>query len=295
MDPDAAAHADVAADRADHADVDADEAAARTAALFDRSARDYENVGVDFFTVAGRRLVEIAAVAPGERVLDVGCGTGAVLVPAAEAAGADGSVEGVDLSAGMVDRCSEELRRRGLDGVVLRVGDAQDPEPLTAPVDVVLAGLVVFFLPRPDAAVRAWFDALGPAGRIALSTFGPEDPAMEPVYRSIVAHVPRDGAAPLRARDNPFTAEEHLTDVLRGAGAGEVLHRTEVLPVRFPDPASWIAWSWSHAGRGLWESVPEGPRAAATADAVAALLDAAAPDGSVTHTFTLRYTVARPG
>jgi ubiquinone/menaquinone biosynthesis C-methylase UbiE len=51
------------------------------AALYDRVAPDYADLGPPLFAHAGRRLVEIAAVAPGDRVLDVATGRGAVLFP----------------------------------------------------------------------------------------------------------------------------------------------------------------------------------------------------------------------
>lgn len=53
--------------------------------IFDEAAEAYENVGVDFFRPIAAELVRAAEPKPGERVLDAGCGTGAVLVPVAEA------------------------------------------------------------------------------------------------------------------------------------------------------------------------------------------------------------------
>jgi ubiquinone/menaquinone biosynthesis C-methylase UbiE len=47
--------------------------------VFDRASADYDAVGVDFFTPMGAALVSAASPQPGERVLDVGCGRGAVL------------------------------------------------------------------------------------------------------------------------------------------------------------------------------------------------------------------------
>ena len=64
-----------------------DEAGAHKAlarAVFNAVAADYDAEGVGIFAHFGRRLVAAAGVAPGERVLDVATGRGAVLVPAAE-------------------------------------------------------------------------------------------------------------------------------------------------------------------------------------------------------------------
>ncbi|MBW6439200.1 hypothetical protein KZ829_36295 [Actinoplanes hulinensis] len=60
--------------------------------IFNEAADDYDSVGVDFFSPFGAALAEAAAIAPGERVLDVGCGRGTVLFPAAAATGPPGRV-----------------------------------------------------------------------------------------------------------------------------------------------------------------------------------------------------------
>jgi ubiquinone/menaquinone biosynthesis C-methylase UbiE len=56
--------------------------------VFDRVAGAYGTVGPDFFSYFGRRLVDHIGIHRGGRVVDLACGTGAALVPAAEAVGA---------------------------------------------------------------------------------------------------------------------------------------------------------------------------------------------------------------
>jgi O-methyltransferase/aklanonic acid methyltransferase len=56
--------------------------------------------GPDYWDYFGARLVEHAAIASGDRVLDVGCGTGSSLFPAAELAGPKGYVVGIDICPG---------------------------------------------------------------------------------------------------------------------------------------------------------------------------------------------------
>ena len=66
---------------------------------FDLGASVYDKA--PFFGLFGRRLVDLAELQPGAKVLDVATGTGAALLPAAEQAGNEGYVEGIDISEAM--------------------------------------------------------------------------------------------------------------------------------------------------------------------------------------------------
>src|SRR5579864_468688 len=77
----------------------------------------------------GRRLLTAAALKPGEQVLDVGCGNGAVSLDAARAVGRDGRVTGLDLSAPMLGLARRRAEEQGIE-VHFVQGDAQ-----TAPFD----------------------------------------------------------------------------------------------------------------------------------------------------------------
>jgi O-methyltransferase/aklanonic acid methyltransferase len=61
-----------------------DQDKARLSGIFDRASATYGQVGPGYFAHFGERLVERAGLAPGMRVLDVACGRGAVLFPAAQ-------------------------------------------------------------------------------------------------------------------------------------------------------------------------------------------------------------------
>src|SRR5207244_4372381 len=128
------------------------EAARRTAgiaALFDRVADSYENVGVPWFAPIGAALVDAVAPAAGER-------------PLAAAVGPTGRVTGIDLSAEMVARTAADVRARGLGTVDLHVMDAGAPDLPPASYDLAVSSLVVFFLPDPGAALRSWRELLVP-------------------------------------------------------------------------------------------------------------------------------------
>lgn len=97
-------------------------------------------------------------------VLDVGCGTGSLSLLLAEAGH---RVTGVDLAPRMVERAEAKLAAAGLAGRFL-VGDAADPPTGQERYDVLLCRHLLWTLPDPGAALRAWVARLGPGGRLVL-------------------------------------------------------------------------------------------------------------------------------
>ncbi|WP_030716486.1 class I SAM-dependent methyltransferase [Streptomyces sp. NRRL S-237] len=103
---------------------------------------------------------------PGEPadVLDVGCGTGSLSLLLAESGH---RVTGVDLAPRMVERAEAKLAAAGLAGRFL-VGDAADPPTGQERYDALLCRHLLWTLPDPGAALRAWVARLGPGGRLVL-------------------------------------------------------------------------------------------------------------------------------
>ncbi|WP_326810039.1 methyltransferase domain-containing protein [Streptomyces scopuliridis] len=270
---------------------------AALAQLFDRSSPTYERVGVEHFNDLGRRLVAHAGVAAGHRVLDVGCGTGAVLIPAARAAGPDGEVIGVDLSGGMVARAQEEAARQGLRQVRAVVGDAETvalEDIATAPgsFDTVLAGICLFFFPRPQTAVARYRELLKPGGRFGVSWWGRPDPLWDPVYAASAPYGRGPSSHTLPAT-SPFRSVDALHAMLAEAGFAEAETAEEDCVTHFANAEQWWRWVWSTAGRQFWESVPDDERAKAVAAVNAKLDSLKAPDGSLTMTSKVRFTLAK--
>jgi len=159
--------------------LEAAQRSAQVAAVFDKVADTYDAVGVPWFEPIAEGLVAEVAPAPGERVVDLGTGRGAALWPLAHAVGATGHVTGLDLAAQMIAATRADVLARGLTTVDLVVADASSPELPDAGFDLAVASLVLFFLPDPAAALRAWHHLLVPGGRLGVSTFGPRGAVWE--------------------------------------------------------------------------------------------------------------------
>lgn len=113
----------------------------------------------DFVMAYGRDLLELLDPEPGERILDLGCGTGHVTVEIAGAVGSEGAVVGIDASPAMVERARE--LHPDLD---VRQADATD-FALAAPVDAVYSNAALHWIDDQDAALDCVADALRPGGR----------------------------------------------------------------------------------------------------------------------------------
>jgi ubiquinone/menaquinone biosynthesis C-methylase UbiE len=254
--------------------------------IFDEAAPAYDRVGVDFFTPMGAELVRRAGIRPGDSVLDVGCGRGAVLVPAAAAAGPAGRVIGTDLAPAMVALTAEAVA--DLPTVSVQAGDAQAPDFPARSFDVITAGLVLFFLPDPAAALAAYRELLRPGGRLAFSSFAAYDPLYPEAMKALAAHAV--DAPPPRDAGGIFRSEETLRAALTAWAEVQVTEFRQVS--RYAGGQQWFDWVDSHGGRQLTRLIPADRRAAAAADAEAVLASARTPDGFLELTTTIRIVVA---
>jgi ubiquinone/menaquinone biosynthesis C-methylase UbiE len=267
----------------------------RIAAVFDRVADTYDQVGVDFFQPIAAGLVAQLAPSGGKRVADLGCGRGAVLLRLARAVGSSGRVDGLDLSPRMVAAAQEAAQRDGLNVHVL-VGDAQDPELPEQAFDAVASSLVLFFLPDPGAALRHWRGLLVDGGRLGVSTFGPFSPAWEQVEAVFTPYLPpamRDARTTGQA--GPFGSDAGVEHLLAEAGLSHVRTHTESVAVRFTDHEHWLRWTMSHGQSLMWDLVPPGERDAVRERAFAALEATrdVNPDGRIGFEQQVRYTLGR--
>lgn len=260
------------------------------AGVFDWAADTYDDVGIPWFKPIAQGLVDELAVRPGERVLDIGCGRGAALVPLAEAAGPTGEVLGIDLAPRMVERTAHDLRH--LRQVTVRVADASAPGLSPSSYDVVASSLVLFFLPDPGAAVRDWSTLLADGGRLGVTTFGPQDQRWSDIDALFTPYLP---PALLDARTSgrrgPFGSDEGVEGLLRAAGLGNVRTAHRTVDAVFRDAEHLLEFSWSHGQRAMWESVPDEARAELRGQVIDAVRRLQHDDAPVSFSQQVRYTL----
>lgn len=115
-----------------------------------------------------------AGLAPGQRVLDVGCGPGFAAFDLAHLVTASGAVVGIDEAPGFVAHCNEQARGRGLPWLTAVAGDVQQLTPERVggvPFDLAYARWVLCFVRDPEAVVRGVARALRPGGRFVVHDY----------------------------------------------------------------------------------------------------------------------------
>jgi len=125
----------------------------------------------EFYTCRpAARLAVFARIGSGQRVLDVGCGTGVVSLAAARMGA---RVTGLDLTPELLVRARENAAIAGSD-IEWQEGDAEALPFADGSFDVVVSQFGHMFAPRPDVATREMLRVLRPGGTIAFATWPPE-------------------------------------------------------------------------------------------------------------------------
>jgi ubiquinone/menaquinone biosynthesis C-methylase UbiE len=225
------------------------------ASLYDRAAPIYDQIGPSFFQQAAARLVELAGVASGAHVLDVGTGRGAVLLAAAERVGPTGLLVGVDLSEGMMREATGEIRRRGLcNAVVLRM-DAEHLAFDDAAFDVALCSFAIFFFPQLVETLAHLRNVLRAGGVIGIALASSTSDPRWDWHNELVARYAVIEAPPESIRSRSLHEPGDLDKLLRTAGFTGVQEVIEDADVTYRDADEWWNALWTHGERRALEAM----------------------------------------
>ena len=139
---------------------------------WDKAAPHYERSWHSQIEPAQTMLLEMARLAPGERVLDVACGTGLVTFRAAAAVEPGGHVVGTDISEDMISAARVVARATNVTNVSFARMDAEALTTESTPFDAALCALGLMYAPDPERAVAEMYRVLRPGGRAVTAVWG---------------------------------------------------------------------------------------------------------------------------
>jgi SAM-dependent methyltransferase len=207
------------------------------------------------------RMLALAAVAPGDRVLELACGPGGLGIAAAGLVAPGGEVVLSDVVPEMVAVAAERARERGVGNATARVLDLERIEEPDASFDVVLCREGLMFAIDPTRAAAEIRRVLRPNGRVAIAVWGPreQNPWLGILFDAVSAHLGKQIPPP--GMPGPFSLSDagHLAAVLAGAGLADVAVGDLDFPTRAPSFDEWWARTCALAGpvAGILASLPQ--------------------------------------
>jgi SAM-dependent methyltransferase len=182
-------------------------------------------------------LLELASPQPGERVLDLACGTGVVTRHLAPVVGPGGSIVGVDINPAMLEVARGASTAPGVS-VEWREADAQQLPLEPDSFDLAMCQQGLQFVPDRLKALREVHRVLKPGGRFAFSVWCDLDdhPIYEALFATIALRYPRAAVAAAFS----FGEQTEIGTSLADTGFSDVELNTRELVVRFPSAEQFL-------------------------------------------------------
>jgi pentatricopeptide repeat protein len=162
------------------------------------------------------QVMQTLAFKPGERVADIGTGSGYFTLPIAEAVGPEGVVWAIDIRQEMLDYVRGKLDEKGLENVRLMLVDPDDPQLPAGKVDTIVMVDTWHYIRDPEYARKMRY-GLAPGGRVVVIDYRPkpwEDrpwgppPQQQTPREELDAHFAEAGLAPVASYD--FLPEQYF-------------------------------------------------------------------------------------
>ncbi len=191
---------------------------------------------------ATETMLDMAAIGPGSRVLDVAAGAGQQSLVAARRVGPSGHVLATDISSNILDYAAENARIEGLANFATLVADGETLEVAPESFDAAISRVGMIYFPDQQRALANILRALKPGGRFATIVYGTPD---KNGFFSKPVSIIRERAnlpPPAPGQPGPFSLGSPgvLAGVLKQAGFRDVEERVVDAPVILPNAAECV-------------------------------------------------------
>lgn len=202
---------------------------------WDLASHCYDALWQEQLAPARNRMLQFAAMKPGERVLDLACGTGLTTLTASAIVGPAGSVVATDLSGQMVEVARQRAAEQHASNVTFKRMDAETLSLADATFDVVLCSLGLMYVHDAQRAVREWRRVLKPGGRVAIAVWGRRAHCgWSPVFPIVEAEVDSEVCPLFFSLGEP----DALLNLCEDAGFRDVRQRRIASALKYADAES---------------------------------------------------------
>lgn len=160
------------------------------------------------------RLIELANLSVGQRVLDIATGTSLVAIAAAQIVGLEGKVVGVDIATGLLSQAQRKIEALGLQNVELLEADADYLDFPDSSFDVIFCNSALIYLAHIQDALRQWYHFLGSGGLVAFNCFPETFEVAGVIWREVAK---RHGIL-MPSPNEPLGTPEKCHKMLQAAG-----------------------------------------------------------------------------
>lgn len=188
-------------------------------------------------------LVHLAALRPGERVLDVACGTGVVARLASQQVGATGTVAGLDINPGML-AVARSVTPPGMSIEWHEASAEAIPLP-DASFDAVLCQMGLQFMPDKHAALREMRRVLVRGGRLIINLPGPTPRLFTIMGEALARHIGPEAAGFVNHIFSLHDTTE-IQNLVSGARFHDVSVQSDTKPLRLSSPEEFL-WQYVHS------------------------------------------------
>ncbi len=236
------------------------ETLARIEAVFNAASDHFDHPALPFWDRFGQQTVTYAGICPGDRVLDVCCGTGASAIPAAIATGTTGQVLAVDIAESLLALGRQKATEQGLHHLEFRYGDFENLGLPDGDFDVIICVFGIFFVADMAAALQELWRLLRPGGRLAITSWGAQvfEPANSIFWDVVAAERPD-----LSRRTPPWeriSDAPALQQLLQAAGITPVQVMAAKDPLPLACPEDWWTMVLGGGLRGTVEQLDPATR-----------------------------------